>query len=145
MFFYYSNIDNDITSLSCFSPELLVKTVAKCLILIKPSIVNLPMCLPHGMAQKFAATNTLAETCQVRTLKSCEQMINNYNVFSWSDFVEILDIKRFYIRMKEKYDASLCSSLNDCPRKSRKNYILSNSVYYYIQYKSVYIAFSKKV
>lgn len=59
-----SNIDEDVSSLSSFSAELLVETVSKCLLLIKPNL-ELPTKLPPGMAQRYGVTTTLAEACAV--------------------------------------------------------------------------------
>lgn len=70
---FFSKIDENITNLSSFSPELLVKTISKCLLLIKPSL-ELPETLPVGMAQRYSVTTTLADACNV-------SIINDY-IFS---------------------------------------------------------------
>lgn len=66
-FWFSSNIEPDILSLSSFTPELLVETVSMCLHLIKPSM-NVPKKLPPGMAQRFTVTASLAEACTVSSI-----------------------------------------------------------------------------
>uniref|UniRef100_A0A336LT75 Coiled-coil domain-containing protein 22 homolog n=1 Tax=Culicoides sonorensis TaxID=179676 RepID=A0A336LT75_CULSO len=55
-------LDDDLVSLTHFTPELLVHAVSKCLVLINPDLAeDLPKSLPPGMAQRYAVTQNLAE------------------------------------------------------------------------------------
>uniref|UniRef100_U5ENS4 Coiled-coil domain-containing protein 22 homolog n=1 Tax=Corethrella appendiculata TaxID=1370023 RepID=U5ENS4_9DIPT len=56
------NVDDEIKSLSEFTPSLFVHAVSKCISLINPNL-DLPKTLPPGMAQRFTATAALAEAC----------------------------------------------------------------------------------
>lgn len=51
---------------------MLVETVSKCLLLIKPDL-KLTTVMPTGMAQKFGVTTSLAQACTVSLfiLKFC--------------------------------------------------------------------------
>ncbi|XP_059612496.1 coiled-coil domain-containing protein 22 homolog [Phlebotomus argentipes] len=57
------DIDEEIYSLSSFTPEMLVSSVSKCLTLIRPTL-EVPQSLPPGMAQRFGVTTNLAEACK---------------------------------------------------------------------------------
>lgn len=59
-----SDIDDNVTSLSEFSPEKIFETVSKCLLLIK-STLELPTSLPPSMAQRFSVATKLSEACVV--------------------------------------------------------------------------------
>lgn len=48
------NIDEEITALNSFEPELSVKIVSKLLKIIKPECSELPDKLPQNMAQRFS-------------------------------------------------------------------------------------------
>ncbi|XP_061391545.1 coiled-coil domain-containing protein 22 homolog [Musca vetustissima] len=56
--------DSDVFGLNHFTPDLLVRSVSRCLQEIKPDVV-LPKSLPENMnmAQRFTIASTLAETC----------------------------------------------------------------------------------
>ncbi|XP_055372658.1 coiled-coil domain-containing protein 22 homolog [Condylostylus longicornis] len=91
------NIDDDVISLSSFSPELLVETVSKCLQLIKPSS-NLPKNLPSNMAQRFSVSSTLAEAVQSVGFRGDI----GYQTFLYSNVTEVRRVFMFLIERLPK-------------------------------------------
>lgn len=90
-------IDDDVISLSSFSPELLVETVSKCLRLIKPTL-QLPETLPGGMAQRFTVTASLAEACASIGFRGDI----GYQTFLYSNVTEIRRVFMFLIERLPK-------------------------------------------
>ncbi|XP_055919483.1 coiled-coil domain-containing protein 22 homolog [Eupeodes corollae] len=95
-------IDEEIVSLSSFSPELIVQTVSKCFQLINPSLV-LPSTLPAAMAQRFAVATTLAEACVLIGFRGDI----GYQTFLYSNIVEVRRLFMFLIEMLPKENENL--------------------------------------
>lgn len=96
------DIDDEIVSLSSFSPELIVQTVSKCFQLINPSLV-LPSSLPAAMAQRFAVATTLAEACVQIGFRGDI----GYQTFLYSNIVEVRRLFMFLIEMLPKENENL--------------------------------------
>lgn len=96
------DIDDEIVSLSSFSPELIVQTVSKCFQLINPSLV-LPSTLPAAMAQRFAVATTLAEACVHIGFRGDI----GYQTFLYSNIVEVRRLFMFLIEMLPKESENL--------------------------------------
>lgn len=93
--------ENDIFGLQHFTPQLLVKTVGKCLQEIKPEAV-LPKTLPENMAQRFTVATTLAEVCS-----SCGYRGDiGYQTFLYPNTVDVRRLFMFLIEQlpKEQLD-----------------------------------------
>lgn len=60
-----SDVDEEITNLSSFDTELIVKATVSCLEIIKPGLGLNPV-LPANMAARFRMGATLAQSCSVR-------------------------------------------------------------------------------
>lgn len=84
---FHSDIEDDVTSLAEFTPETLVQSAAKCLILINPDVV-VPMAMPSGMAQRFSATTTLADACVVRMSLPTQKLVF---IYLWSIIYILFD------------------------------------------------------
>lgn len=62
-----SEIDDEIKSLSDFSPEVLVPACVQCLRIINPEF-NAPSTLPEAMAARLRVCTALANALQVRNV-----------------------------------------------------------------------------
>uniref|UniRef100_A0A1B0GPI5 Coiled-coil domain-containing protein 22 homolog n=1 Tax=Phlebotomus papatasi TaxID=29031 RepID=A0A1B0GPI5_PHLPP len=92
-----SDIDDEVHSLSYFSPEMLVSSVSKCLILIKPSL-EVPQSLPPGMAQRFTVTSNLAEACKSVGFRGDI----GYQTFLYTNVTEVRRVFMFLIERLPK-------------------------------------------
>lgn len=67
LFANYSNLDEEVSSVGDFTPELVIEAASRCLNIIQPNL-DLPLILPANMAMRFKATAAIATACKVYTL-----------------------------------------------------------------------------
>lgn len=86
---FFSDIEENITNLSGFNTELIIKATVKCLDIIKPGL-GLSTVLPMNMAARFRLGATLAQACLVRFYE-----YKNFNYLQFCFFYVFID-KFFY-------------------------------------------------
>lgn len=97
------DIDEDVTSLSAFSPEKLVETAAKCLLLIRPDM-EIPTSLPAGMAQRYSVTAAIAEACAAIGFRGDI----GYQTFLYLNVIEVRRVFMFLLERLPK-ETEKCS------------------------------------
>lgn len=61
----FSDVDEDVTSLSRFDTELVVEAAVRCLDIIRPGL-GVSSVVPANMAARFRLGATLAQACSVK-------------------------------------------------------------------------------
>ncbi|KAM7356573.1 coiled-coil domain-containing protein 22 homolog [Cochliomyia hominivorax] len=108
--------DSEVFGLKHFTPDLLVKTVSKCLKEIKTDAV-LPKSLPENMAQRFTVATSLAEMCSTCGYRGDI----GYQTFLYPN---VVDIRRLFMFLIEQLPKEQMGTLKDGEQEDEDDFEL---------------------